>query len=140
MLLPVIGPLPQISHRCAISEFLLEVPAWGLNFITQVTVFCKYVCRFRAGIFVIRVVNSATQTRIEGGISLLKGEAWRPIFRLLYAELLTELLTWRGTKNSRRGAADSCRQFRATVGRVCRASLEAFLVVISVLDLRGGLW
>jgi hypothetical protein len=27
MLLPVIGPLPQISHRCAIVEFLLEVPA-----------------------------------------------------------------------------------------------------------------
>jgi hypothetical protein len=30
-LLPVIGPLPQISHRCAIFEILLEVPITGLN-------------------------------------------------------------------------------------------------------------
>jgi len=31
MLLPVIGPLPQISHRCAIVEILLRIPTWGLN-------------------------------------------------------------------------------------------------------------
>jgi hypothetical protein len=31
ILLPVIGPLPQISHRCAIFEILLEVPITGLN-------------------------------------------------------------------------------------------------------------
>jgi len=31
ILLPVIGPLPQISHRCAIVEILLGIPAQGLN-------------------------------------------------------------------------------------------------------------
>jgi hypothetical protein len=36
MLLPVIGPLPQISHRCAISVILLEVPKrMGTHFIAQ---------------------------------------------------------------------------------------------------------
>jgi hypothetical protein len=31
ILLPDIGPLPQISHRCAIVEILLRIPTWGLN-------------------------------------------------------------------------------------------------------------
>ena len=36
MLLPVIGPLPQISHRCAILVILLEVPKRkGTHFIAQ---------------------------------------------------------------------------------------------------------
>ena len=36
ILLPVIGPLPQISHRCAISVILLEVPKRkGTHLIAQ---------------------------------------------------------------------------------------------------------
>jgi hypothetical protein len=31
ILLPLIGPLPQISHRCAMSELLLETPEHGWN-------------------------------------------------------------------------------------------------------------
>jgi hypothetical protein len=43
ILLPLIGPLPQISHRCAIVEILLEIPTRGLNLIAQTALFCK--CR-----------------------------------------------------------------------------------------------
>jgi hypothetical protein len=44
MLLPVIGPLPQISHRCAISMVLLEVPKrMGTHFIAQTSVDGKVV-------------------------------------------------------------------------------------------------
>jgi hypothetical protein len=67
MLLPVIGPLPQISHRCAIFLLLLEVPSWGLNFITQVALFFKYERRSRIGFFVIGGVDAPTDARIEGG-------------------------------------------------------------------------
>jgi len=36
MLLPVIGPLPQISHRCAMIVILLEVPKrMGTHLIAQ---------------------------------------------------------------------------------------------------------
>jgi len=62
ILLPVIGPLPQISHRCAIVEFLLEVPAWGLNCLTHVTRYCKYERRSQSRIFVFEAVEAATQT------------------------------------------------------------------------------
>jgi len=62
ILLPVIGPLPQISHRCAIVEILLEVPAWGLNCLTHVTLFCKYERRSQSRIIVFGAVEAATQT------------------------------------------------------------------------------
>jgi len=34
MLLPVIGPLPQISHRCAMSRSS-RPPQWGGDFYTR---------------------------------------------------------------------------------------------------------
>jgi hypothetical protein len=67
MLLPVIGPLPQISHRCAIFEILLEVPTQGLNFITQVALFFKYERRSRPCFFRIGGQEVPTQARNEGG-------------------------------------------------------------------------
>jgi hypothetical protein len=62
ILLPDIGPLPQISHRCAIVEFLLEVPTWGLNCLTHVTLFCKYERRSEPRIIVFEAAEAAIQT------------------------------------------------------------------------------
>jgi hypothetical protein len=36
ILLPVIGPLPQISHRCAIAFHLTSIPQLGVDLITHV--------------------------------------------------------------------------------------------------------
>jgi hypothetical protein len=77
---------------------------------------------------------------MKGGISLSKGESSRPIYRMEYEELLSELVTPGSIMNSPGRATDSDGKFRTTLDRVCRTSLEAFLVVIPVLDLRGGLW
>ena len=77
---------------------------------------------------------------LKGGNSLSKGVRSRSIFRLLEGELIAEIGGRRKGGNSPDRAPTWDRQFRPTVGRVCRTSLGAFLVVISVLDLRGGLW
>ena len=71
---------------------------------------------------------------------MLKGETSRLIYWLLDEELLPEIDVRRCAKNSPKGATDSGGNFRTSTDRVCCTSLEAFIVVIPVLDLRGGLW
>lgn len=77
---------------------------------------------------------------LKGGNSRLKGDGSWSIFCPQYVELFAKIRGMPRDKNSANRAPNSQRQFRSTVGRVCRTSLGAFLVVISVLDLRGGLW
>jgi len=77
---------------------------------------------------------------MRGDISVSKGDLSQLIYWLLDEELLTEIDVRRCAKNSPNGATDSCGKFRASVDRVCCTSLEAFIIVIPVLDLRGGLW
>ena len=77
---------------------------------------------------------------LKGGNSQLKGDGSRSIFRPQYEELFAKIRGMPKDKNSADRAPKWGRQFRSTVDGVCRTSLGAFLVVISVLDLRGGLW
>ncbi len=69
-----------------------------------------------------------------------KGDLSQLIYWLLDEELLTEIDIRRCAKNSPSGATDSYGKFRTSVDRVCCTSLKAFIIVIPVLDLRGGLW
>jgi hypothetical protein len=71
---------------------------------------------------------------------VLKGVTSRLIYWLLDEELLSEIDVRRCAKNSPNGATDSGGNFRTSADRVCCTSLKAFIVVIPVLDLRGGLW
>jgi len=77
---------------------------------------------------------------MRGDISVSNGEASRLIYWLLDEELLSEIDVRRCAKNSSSGATDLGGNFHSSADRVCCTSLKAFIVVIPVLDLRGGLW
>ena len=77
---------------------------------------------------------------MRGDISVFNDETSQLIYWLLDDELLPEIDVRRCAKNSPSGATDLGGNIHSSADRVCCTSLKAFVVVIPVLDVRGGLW